>query len=288
MKKSTLVILIVAASLTVGGLVLGAVAMGMGAYESSLSDYSTQATKSNTHNVFVPVSGIDIDVPFADVRFIPSNDENIRVSAHESKKQYYEVTVVNDTLKIRYYDIRMWYERIGIQINEDNYLTVYLPAGEYDTLTVKNSSGEISISSDYTFGDVKLTTASGDIHFNGKVTNMLDIHTASGEADVNGVHSNSAQVSISVASGDVDVENTTVKSINISSASGEIELNMCDAEYTELKSASGDIEAVLLSDKMFYTDTSSGSVRVPPSSEGAPECHCKTSSGDIEIRVIGG
>ncbi len=288
MKKSTLVILIVAASLTVGGLVLGAVAIGMGAYEGSLSDLSTQPMESNTHNVFVPVSGIDIDVPFADVRFIPSNDENIRVSAHESKKQYYEVSVVNDTLKIRYYDIRMWYERIGIQINEDNYLTVYLPAGEYDTLTVENSSGEISVPSDYTFGDVKLTTASGEINFKGKVTNMLDIHTASGEVNVNDLHSDSAQMSISVASGDVDVENTTLKSISISSASGEMELNMCDAEYIELKSASGEIEAALLSGKTFYTDTSSGKVRVPSSSEGAPECRCKTSSGDITIRVVGG
>ncbi len=307
MKKSTRIILIVASALALAGLIICGIALAMGAHRGELvGGFGIKAWDKNTHNVFVPVSNIEIDVTYSDVRFAPSSDENIYISAYENKKEYYDVTVENDTLKIRYMDIRMWYEYIGITVSDDYFLTVYLPAGEYENLNITSASGEVYVPSGYTFGSAKVTTSSGEIEFAANVLDTLEITTASGEADISGIQSDTAKIYRTSSSGDTGIKNTRVNEIRIQSASGETELEacdaekiilqsssgeisleMCDARYIEITTSSGEVEATLLSDKAFYTDTASGHVRVPLSVKDASECHVQTNSGNIEIRVVG-
>ncbi len=286
MKRSTLILLIVAASLTAAGLILGLVSVGMiGADMKSFLGELDGGFESNTHNIFVSVSGIDIEAAYSDIYFAPSPDEYIRVTAMENQKQYYDVAVENDTLVIKYRDIRLWYERVGINLSLENDLTVYLPEGTYKELCISCASGDINIPSLYSFDNVTLDTASGDIDFRAGVSGSLDISSSSGEIDITDVQSEAAKLNISSASGDVETEGCEFSEINIKTSSGSIELYMCDAGRLELSSASGDIEATLMSHKVFFADSAIGNVRVPASVPDSAECHLSTSSGDITVTV---
>jgi DUF4097 and DUF4098 domain-containing protein YvlB len=51
-----------------------------------------------------------------------------------------------------------------------------------------------------------------------------------------------------------------------------------------LKTTSGSVKGSLLTPKIFYTDTTSGSVDVPRSTEGGL-CEIQTTSGSIRITI---
>jgi hypothetical protein len=81
-------------------------------------------------------------------------------------------------------------------------------------------------------------------------------------------------------------EDVTGEEIKIKSSTGDVKLTDCDASnLIDIETSTGDVNAVLLSGKTFETKTSTGINDVPPSTEGAPLCRIKTSTGDIKVTV---
>ena len=74
------------------------------------------------------------------------------------------------------------------------------------------------------------------------------------------------------------------KTLYARSTSGGVALEDCDGGAIRLESTSGSVKGTLLSDKIFITDSTSGSVNIPRSSAGG-ECEITTTSGSIEIRI---
>ncbi len=287
MKKSLLILIILASALTVLGLALMCISFGIWGFEiRNVSLAGEYEIRPNEHPVWTDFENIEINTSFQNVNIIPSTDGKTRIVADETQKIYSTVEVVGETLKIRYVDTRMWFERIGIQV-EDISLTLYLPEGDYDKLNTTTASGDIDLSDGFAFENIKFNTGSGDIDASGVRcdTGVLSANTASGEAVFNGFVLSA--LDISTSSGDIEFKNCTIGTLDVNTASGDVELDMLDSSLIKINTASGEVFGTLKSDKNYFIKTASGNIRIPQSVSSAPECHINTASGNVTLSVIG-
>ena len=314
--------LIVAAALFVIGIVLvvlGVIFMGNNSHFISRNDY-----KSVTVDITDEFSSINVLATTCDVIFEASDDDRIYISALIHEKSDLEASVDNDTLNIKVSDKRKWYDHIGISIGtEPPNVVIYLPKGEYEELYVDVTTGDIKIDEAHAFtslsfeastGDVvifstvkeslyvKVTT--GDIRIGNTSPSLLEVKTTTGDIKIENIPS-SEKISVKTASGrvslssvhatEIDIETTTgsialddviASSVaRINATSGDVKFTAFDSAEIYIKVTTGDVEGDLLSSKVFVTDTTTGDVKVPYSTEGGV-CDIKSTTGDIEIYVV--
>lgn len=71
---------------------------------------------------------------------------------------------------------------------------------------------------------------------------------------------------------------------SIERSTGDVMFDSCDAAEILVKTDTGDIKGSLLSDKVFITQTDTGSVDVPKTVIGG-KCEITTDTGDIRIKI---
>ena len=318
MKKSTLIWLITASCLTAVGVIMMIVVMSI--YKWDFTKLSTTEYKSTTYDITGEVTDITISADTEDITFIPCDGENARVECIEPEKINHSVTLDNGKLRIGVKDDREWYEYIGLFLGNTK-ITVYLPAGEYGDLAIKNSTGDMSVPKDYSFksidikgstgdldcssfvsGPIKVKLSTGDITIKSISAEKLDLSVSTGTVRVSGIACE-GEISLDVSTGNADLKNISCRKLNstgstgnvylknfiatgniyIKRSTGGITLNKCDAKSLDLTTSTGDITGSLLSKKVYLTDTSIGRVSVPKTTEGG-KCKVKTSTGDIIFR----
>ena len=151
------------------------------------------------------------------------------------------------------------------------------------TAELKTTSGEIRVKT-ATLESLTAQTGSGGIRMESvTVTEATDLETTSGEITL--LYTVSGTLTAETGSGGIDLTDTTVAGhIQAETTSGSIRFARADAETLNLKTTSGSVTGSLLTAKIFYTDTTSGSVDVPKSTEGGI-CEIKTTSGDIRMTI---
>ena len=70
----------------------------------------------------------------------------------------------------------------------------------------------------------------------------------------------------------------------IGRSTGDVRFEECDAAEIFVRTDTGDIKGSLLTDKMFFAEADTGSVRVPKTTSGG-RCEITTSTGDIRITI---
>ncbi len=321
MKKSTLISLIVAALLVVfgAGLFCGA----MSAVDWDFTALSGHEYVTNTTEIPKPFVGIEIETNTADIRFAVSEDGSKYVECGDIEGIEYRVEVDNGILKIQAVDTREWYEYISIGIMPASYVTVYLPAGEYGSLSIKESTGDVEIPEDFIFfemdialstGDVsiasdvrnaaKITTDTGDITLQNASVGALELQATSGAVTVSDVVC-AGDVRVAVDSGKTFLTNLTCRnltttgdtgdvllqrviasdSFDIQRDTGDVSFEGCDAASIRIVTDTGDVMGTLLSDKVFVYRTSTGDVDLPKTTTGGT-CDITTDTGDIIITVV--
>lgn len=317
MKTAIKISLITALCLIVAG-----AAIGFGAYcmvGGNFLKLSVANSKENTYTVDELFSKIRIDAAETDIQFVPSENTDCRVECIESDRVYHTVSVDNNTLTITRTDERKWYEHIGFFFYEMK-ITVYLPKDTYEELKLNTASGDISVPKLFCFDRAEINSVSGDIDFSAKVKEQFSAKTVSGDLTTSGL--SAPEIRAETISGDINLSNANTKgtisagttsggltfsavqckeltagtvsgeieaadviaeNITCNSTSGDIELERCDADTLLLSAVSGDIGGSLLSDKIYSTDTTSGSVRVPKVQSGG-SCNITTVSGDIYFK----
>ena len=170
------------------------------------------------------------------------------------------------------------------------------------TLTLDINSGGIKLS-DVKCTDVSAKTSSGGIKVSGVSATDIELSASSGgitaqslevggtlTLDINsgGIKLSDVKctdVSVEAGSGSVTLSNVIAfENMKLKTSSGSVKLKASDAENIEIKTGSGSVSGTLLTNKIFVTDTGSGSVSVPNSFEGG-KCYIKTGSGSIKITV---
>ncbi len=279
-------------------------------------------TIKNTHTVSENFKNISVEVASSDVRIAPAVDGTCKVVCQESENVRHTVWVGNDCLMVSVQDNRVWYNRIGFGFVNMG-ITVYLPQTEYGKLAVAASSGDIQIEGGFTFVDVSLDNASGEIEVEQVCVDGLKVESTSGSISLSEITvekeavveatSGKIELSDSVVAQDVTVENTSGKiqmenvecnGLTVRSTSGRVEmadvvaageteiktvsggvvLASCDAESYFIKTTSGSVRASFRTAKQFSCKTNSGNITAPHSTVGGV-CRVETSSGNIHLSI---
>lgn len=319
MRRATKIWLITATVFVIFGLIL--LVGVMAAYNFDFNKLSTVNYETNTYEVSEAFDKISIDVYTTEISFAPSDDEQCRVVYTETDKIKHTTAVQNGTLVIDTVDTRKWYDNIGIFIGNLK-MTVYLPQKSYASLSVDTDTGDIVIPHDFSFGNIEITghtadvkclasvsdsvkveSDTGSINADNLTAGKIDFTTATGKININSViadgkvdiqtNTGTAKLTdISCASftaksntGNITLKNiVAVDSFSIESDTGDVNFEECDAAEILIKTDTGDVSGTLLSEKIFTTESDTGSVDVPKTATGG-RCEVISDTGDIKIAI---
>ena len=319
MNKSTKLWLITAAFLVIMG---GVIFVGiMSSLNWDFTKFTTAKFETNTYEVGEKFSSISIDTYTADILFAVSDDNNCKVVCYEQKNIKHSVHVQDGTLTVKTVDERKWYEYIGINFRSPK-ITVYLPEAEYALVSIKDRTGDIKIPKEFKFDSADISLTTGDVKFYSSVSKTIKIKASTGDILIEQISSGSLElfattgditvsdvtcrdnINIKVTTGDVDVIDTICKNLTSKGSTGNISLNnviakenfsvergtgdvkfdSCDAAEIFVDTDTGDVKGSLLADKVFITETNTGSVDVPKTVIGG-RCEISTDTGDIKIVI---
>lgn len=300
MKKSTIIWLIVATTLIVIGIATIFVALSMGAFDPAI--FNTVELVTNIYEIEEEFDSISIFTETADIELRPSTDGSVKVECFEQKNTYHSISVNEGCLTIQVIDKREWFEHIGFY-PEETKITVYLPKGRYNELTIKESTGDVIIQNEFEFFQAKIHVTSGDIEFFASAENNLGLKTYSGDITVD--DTNTTIMTLVVGTGDINVNNIrckifetlsttgdqTIKNliaeerIIFRGGTGDVLFEKCDAPDITIYTNTGDIFGSLMSGKDFEVECGTGDVAYPESL-GDEKCKVKSRTGDIKITII--
>ena len=264
------------------------------------------------------IRALELDSGAAGVELRRAKDGIVRVQCVESATLKYKVWQNGETLHVERERAGRW-SLFRASLKED-YIHIYLPDRDYESLWIKSSSGGIGIPEGFRFDNAIITASSGGVTFAADATSELNIRTSSGGVAVKNASPESLFVSASsggVALSDMDPGsvslNLTSGSLKLESircggdlsaednsgsirfsdviadgtmtlecTSGSIKLEDCDAAELRIQCVSGSVSGHLLTPKTYIARSVSGSVRVPPDSGGGI-CNVNTTSGSIHF-----
>lgn len=319
MGKTTKIWLIIAASLVLIGCIVFVGVMVMLKWD--FAELSTSKYETNGYEINENYQGISIVTDTADITFVPSEDSKCYVECREQKNLKHSVTVKDGTLVIKLVDTRKWYEYVGINFGESK-ITVSVPQGEYGTLSIKSSTGDVDIPKDFKFESIDVAASTGDVRNAASASDEIRIKTTTGRISVENVSAGSMDLSVSTGNvtvggvtcegevkvgvstgkasltdlscqkltsegntGDLSLKNVIVsEKLSVERSTGDVRLDACDAAEIFVKTDTGDVTGTLLSDKVFITKTDTGDVNVPNAITGG-RCEIITDTGDIRISI---
>ena len=319
MKKSAKIWLITAGALILFG---GIAFLGlMSALKWDFKKLSTVKYETSTHEISEDFVGISISTDTADIVFARSDDERCKVICYEEETAKNSVTAENGKLVIKTENKKSGLNYIGFYFEQPK-ITVYLPSSEYNSLKVKESTGNVKISKDFIFKNVDINLSTGDVDFCSPSSESVKIKTSAGNIGVNQASLDTLELSTSTGtvtvssvkcSGDIKINasadrvsltDITCKSfkstgdtgdillknviasekLSIERSTGNVKFDGCDAAELDIETDTGDVTGNLLTEKVFITDTDTGEINVPKSATGG-KCEIETDTGNIKIKT---
>lgn len=241
-------------------LLIGLVLLG-GTYMINGGFSNGKIFETKTVTVEEDISSVSIDADTTDIAILPATDETCTVRLYEKKKLPHTVSVENDTLTVTKAE-KKWYDYINFFDFETPKITVYLPAAEYQRLSIKGSTGDIDISKDLLFDTMDIKLSTGDVKICASATNMIMVRASTGNITLKGVRSDSIDIILSTG----DTILTEVEcggDIRIQSTTGDINLGNTDctgdikAENSTGKSTMTNVQC-----KNLISEASTGSLRM--------------------------
>ena len=319
MSTKTKIWLIVAVSLLLIGASLFGGALGMSNYD--ISKMQSKKYETNKYEFEDAFESISITTNTADIEVLASDDGSCKVVCYEDIKAKHSVKIKDGVLEITVNDQRKWYDHIGFFVFSSQKVTVYIPKGEYDNLTIKSTTNDVTVSENLSFDKADVTCTTGDVKFGASTKTALNIKTGTGDIEiqksshgdfnltvttgnikVSHVRCNNATVNVS--SGDTRIDGMVCTSfesdgstgnivmsdlvsagnMKVSRGTGDIKLDKCDAANLTLSTVTGNIKGTLLSPKIFIHHSGTGSVNLPQTTTGGT-CKITTSTGNINIKI---
>jgi DUF4097 and DUF4098 domain-containing protein YvlB len=247
----------------------------------------------------------------------------VRVVCTDQKNLKHSVWVKDGVLYVKLEDTRKWYEHINFGFNFNTVqITVYLPVGEYGALSVVTDTGYVEIAKDFTFSDISVSASTGDIKCFADAQNAIKIKASTGAIHLEGLSADSLELKTTTGSitlsdvtadgniraevttgrctltdvtckdfasdgdtGDLYMTNVICKEkLTVGRDTGDVKLDSCDANEIEIVTDTGDVVGSLLSEKIFFAESDTGSVNVPKTTSGGV-CEITTDTGKIKIEI---
>ena len=280
MRKSTKIWLIIASSLVVIGCAIFGGVMTMIKWD--FTKLSTVKYETNDYKINENYENISIVTDTADIVFEYSKDAKTSVVCYEENKIKHSVAVSDNTLIIEVEDARKWYEHIGIHFGTPK-ITVSIPQGEYGTLSVKTSTGNIRVGN-VSADTLDFSVSTGNVTVSDVICKgNIKIKVSTGKTSIMGAKCQNFMTNGST--GKVSLKNViATEKFSIERSTGDIKFDGCDAANIFIKTNTGDVKGKLLTDKVVVAQTDTGSVDVPKTVNGG-RCEISTNTGDIKIEI---
>lgn len=311
--------IITAVVLLVAGVLICGISIGIMGFD--FGKLSTVTYVTNTYDVSDRFQNITINGDTENILFVSAEDGKCRVVCFEEENDLHNVRVEDQTLTIDRKDKKGFRWNIGVA-TESPSITMYLPEKVFKQLSIESDTGDVAIPKEFSFdminadldtGDMScLASAEGDIRIrtNTGLISLKDV-TAAGmlfSSDTGKMKLSDVKISgdleIQEDTGKVILENVTCRNFtsdgdtgslvmtnvtasgefNLDRNTGDIEFHGCDAETIHVETDTGDVTGTLLTEKVFITETDTGSVDVPKSANGG-RCEISTDTGDIRIEI---
>lgn len=320
MSKRAKIWLVIAASLVLIGCIIFGGVMAMLKWD--FTKLSTNKYETNNYEINENYKNISIITNTADIVLVPFENSKSSVVCYEQKNVKHSVAVKDGTLVIEVVDSRKWYEHISIGFDTLK-ITVYIPQGEYGSLSISSSTGDVEIPDDLKFESIDISTSTGDIKNYASTSKAIKIKTSTGGIHVENLFAGALDLSVSTgdviaksitcegdikinvstgrtkltdvtcknvtsngSTGDISLKNViAVEKISIERSTGDVKFEGSDAAEIFIKTNTGDVEGSLLTDKVFITKTDTGRINVPNSITGG-RCEITTDTGDIKINIV--
>ena len=311
--------IITAIVLLVTGIVICGVSFGVLGFD--LGKLSTVTYVTNTYDVSEKFQNISIDGDTENIKFVFSEEEKCRVVCFEEENDLHTVGVEDQTQKIEKKNRKGFWWNVSIA-TESPSITVYLPEKVYKELSIESDTGDVEIPKEFSFDTIDVNLDTGDMSCLASAEGDIRVRTDTGHitiADVTAsgmlLSSDTGKMELSDVkiSGDLEIQEHTGKVVlenvkcrnftsdgdtgslvmtnvtasgefNLERNTGDIEFHGCDAETIYVETDTGDVTGTLLTDKVFITETDTGSVDVPKSVTGG-RCEISTDTGDIRIEI---
>ena len=173
------IILTVAAVCTVVGSVTALWAlsrMGWRMNELETVTFSEKTTVIDTDFDSIQITDIN-----AHISLYQSQNGECKAVFIETEHLTFDIQNNGGTLTIEQKDDSKWYERFGVIVSDTYYLKLYLPKAQYSELTIESVSGDAELTSGLDFGDINISTVSGEIILDKCDGVTIDIATVSGD-----------------------------------------------------------------------------------------------------------
>ncbi len=250
------------------------------------------------------ITNLDIETTADDIEVIPGGqDDIVAVLAGNGSTNGYQFNVMQEgqTARIQLnaassmLDLQMW--------DEGTTLKVTVPQKDWDQMTVKTSSGDITLS-DIKARTLNVQSSSGDQHLNGlQISDQATVTTSSGDitartntmnhakwqttsGDIDSEQLHGQQSQLETSSGDIDyVQNELTTNVQLTTSSGDVEAKLTgntDSLQIQSNSSSGTPDIDI--DGMQFQDRSDHST-LGTKGQGEPKYHLtiNTSSGDVDV-----
>ena len=207
---------------------------------------STASYETNTHLLTEDFHDLLLETNTANICLSLAEDGLPRVECYEKTNAKHTVSIENGRLSIRLSHTKKWYEYISINF-ETPKITVYLPKDEYDTLSLKASTGNISVSN-ITAASLSLAVSTGKVTASKlNLQGELKLHVSTGRSFLTDV---TCQRLVSDGNtGDITLKNVIASErIEIERTTGDVTLDACDAAELDIETDTGAVTGSLLSE----------------------------------------
>lgn len=278
--KKNIVTIVVALCLIVAGAALACAALV--AVDFRFGEFSSADYERNSYVIEGDIGDIGISAGDYNVTLLTSSDGICRIEVDESEKFKLRYHFEEDHLEIRIVDNRKWYDYIGIFSSEAD-LVLYLPAEEYEILSVATRTGDVKVSEDFSFGIAAVAASTGDINFSAKVSGDLSLSCSTGDITVRDIEPEN--LSASVTTGNIVLENIKASGkISLSCNTGRIEVHGSEAGSISSEGSTGDILLKYVTvEGQVKVERSTGDVTL--TSVVAGSFDILTDTGDVKLNL---
>ncbi len=290
MTKTLKILIGIAVALILAGAVLALVTLASVGFDTGKLGAGKFETKTYTPEG--DLSSLEISLRISDVTVRVTTDGVLRVECYETEKQPHTVTLADGKLTVTATDQRKWYEKITI-FSKSPKVTVYVPAGEYESLTLETDTGDVCFLGELfgdaleeppirlLFGKFGIKTDTGDVEMTGGTYRALvKIKTGTGDVSASAFKA-AGDVGIRTNTGKVTVSDATCADLSAETDTGKVKLTNVNCAALTVETDTGSVtltNVVGTGDAKIETDT--GDVRFDRCD--AANYRVRTSTGDVE------
>ena len=230
------------------------------------------STKLVEEKEITNIKPIKIEFDASDVNIKTSETDSIKVELYGEDPGEYEITELEDSIKIVLKEKENNKVKWGWNIKQNN-IKVYIPANYAYLIDAKGTAGDIYMD-DFSSASFNAELTSGDVEI--KEANNINISVRSGDIEIGSAY----EVTTNSTSGDVEVG--TVRKLETVTTTGDIDADQVD--FIKAKTTTGDFTIGYVMDTLDV-ETTTGDIRV----ENANILHnskIKATTGDVTVNNL--